>query len=228
MTRSGTSRSSRDASNFGTAERATAAPTLLDGIDWLSMGLDGDKLASLSKEGQHIVSVILAGFQAIMMRKSQEVADLQRTVKVMHDRIEKLEEIVDNNSSYERRDTLVISGDIPPAKENENCATIVSELVREQLSLNLKREDISTAHRIGRKPLPGKVDKRGIIFKLCRRDIKRDILFACREQKPKYYINEHLTPIRNTILYALRKAKAKHPVKVSSCRSVDGNVTVYL
>lgn len=65
-------------------------------------------------------------------------------------------------------------------------------------------------------------------MKLCRRDLKTDILSACRQIRPKFYINESLTPARNTIMYALRKARKKFPAKISFCRSYDGNISAFL
>jgi hypothetical protein len=97
-------------------------------------------------------------------------------------------------------------------------------LVKEKLKLNILPTDISTAHRIGRKPVNQQPDKRNIILKLCRRDIKRDLLYACRQLKPDIYINENLTPARNTILYVLRKLKRAHADKVLGCSSIDGRV----
>lgn len=58
---------------------------------------------------------------------------------------------------------------------------------------------ISTAYHLGEKPVSPFVDKRSIIFNLCRRDIKRDILNACKELKPKLHVNESLTPTRSTL-----------------------------
>ena len=138
-----------------------------------------------------------------------------------------MENHIDATDSYERRDTLVISGQVPDVREGENCSTIVRNLLR-NMNLNIKEDDLSTAHRIGRRPLTGKPDRRNIIFKLCRRDTKRDILDACRQQKPPFYINESLTPTRSAIMFVLRKVKKDHPGVISSVRTTDGNIQVFL
>ena len=106
------------------------------------------------------------------------------------------------NSAYECRDTLIISGDVPAVNDNKNCYHIVTTLLHNGIRLQLHPDGISTAHYIGRKPALPSTDKRGII-KLCRRDLKQDILSACREFKPSFYINESLTPTRSTFMYAL-------------------------
>ena len=72
------------------------------------------------------------------------------------------------------------------------------------------------------------IDKRSITLKLCRRDIERDLLHTCKELKPKFYVNESLTPKRSTITYAIRKVKQEFPDKFESARSVDGSVCAYI
>ena len=85
------------------------------------------------------------------------------------------------------------------------------------------------ARRIGVKPNIQGEDKRNIMFKLCDRDVKQNILKSCKVVKPKkFYINESLTPLRNTILYVMRKAKKKHPSLINSCNSSDGCVVAWL
>jgi hypothetical protein len=148
----------------------------------------------------------------------EEVGELRKTVA-------KLEEKVEDSDAYERRDTLVISGPgMLPATAAEICSALVCSIVREKLKINLLPTNISTVHRLGRKPLNQQPDTRNIIMKLCRRDVKRDLLFACRQLKPDIYIKESLTPSRNTILDVLRKIKAAHPGKVHGCSYMDGRV----
>ena len=67
-----------------------------------------------------------------------------------------------------------------------------------------------------------------MVFKLYGRDIKRDIMTACREMKPPFYINESLTPIRSTILFVLQKARSKLSQKIGSCKSFGGGVTAFI
>ena len=93
--------------------------------------------------------------------------------------------------------------------------------------------------------------KRNIKFKLCNSDAKqniwkslqgcetqevlhqwkptKNIWKSCKVVKPKkFYINESLTPLRNTILYVKRQAKHKHPSVISICNSSDGSVVAWL
>ena len=135
---------------------------------------------------------------------------------------------IDSNEQYERRDALVLSGPlVPEVSDREDCKQIIQRLLRDHTRLNLNVSDISTAHRIG-KSTPGS-NKRNIIFKLCRRDLVQDIFAACKTQKPAFFINTSLTPLRNKILYGLRLLRRSYPSIVKACRStMTGEVTVFV
>lgn len=140
-----------------------------------------------------------------------------------------MEEKIDDADAYERRDTVIVSGKaVPTVTDGESCLQIVSDLLKNELKLIVPATDISTAHRLGKRPATQQPDNRSIIVKLCRRDLKKDILDACRQLKPEMYVNESLTPTRNTIMYVLRKAKRKCPDKISGCISIDGRVCVFV
>ena len=137
---------------------------------------------------------------------------------------------IDEDSQYERRDTLILSGpSVPESSPNENCGDIVRALLKDHTRLNLGPNDISIAHRVGRKPESGP-DKRKIIFKLCRRHIVSDIVNACKQYTPPLYVNPSLTPIRSKILYALRQLRNKFPGKIERCRAspFNGDICAYL
>jgi len=162
---------------------------------------------------------------SIMKEEINKKEDLNKN---LNKRVSSLEHQVDRNSQYERRDCLIISGNLPPATPNENCNAIVRKLLKDQTHLVLNETDISTAHRIGNKPLENHQDKRSIIFKLCRRDLKKDILNSCRQYKPNFYINEQLTPTRRSIMFVLRKAKQHSPQRIYNARTSEGNITLFL
>ena len=185
-------------------------------------------VSKLSSDGKEIVAVLITYFDQILQAKDAVIEDLQGTVSNLKTRVSKLEEQVDANSAYERRDALIISGDIPEAAPGENCNNLVRSLLREQIKINLNADDISVAHRIGRKPKTQGPDKRNLIFKLCRRDVKRDIIHACKQVKPKFYVNESLTPLRSTIMYVLRQAIKRNKNVIGSCKSIDGNIIAWL
>ena len=91
--------------------------------------------------------------------------------------------------------------------------------------------DINIAHRTGKKPLNQSPDKRDLVVKLCRRDLKRPLIAASKnipaERKSNLYINEHVTPLRKTILYSLRQMRRAHPDLVKGCTTFEGSVYAY-
>lgn len=192
--------------------------------------------AKLSEDGKLIVDAInrhLLEMKQEFIEKLEEknklVEDLRIEVDTLKLKVSNMEEKLDDADAYERRDTLLFSGsDVPHGLDGENCANIVIDLVKDKLKLNLQRSDLSVCHRLGRKPVSQQPDKRNIVVKLCRRDLKADILYACRQVKPNMYVNESLTPIRGTIMYVLRQMKKKFPDKVSGCSSLDGKVFAWV
>jgi hypothetical protein len=192
--------------------------------------------AKLSEDGKLIVDAInrhLLEMKQEFIEKLEEknklVEDLRIEVDTLKLKVSNMEEKLDDADAYERRDTLLFSGsDVPHGSDGENCANIVIDLVKDKLKLNLQRSDLSVCHRLGRKPVSQQPDKRNIVVKLCRRDLKADILYACRQVKPNMYVNESLTPIRGTIMYVLRQMKKKFPDKVSGCSSLDGKVFAWV
>ena len=135
---------------------------------------------------------------------------------------------IDSNDQYIRRDNLIMSGiNLPTASLSENSKLIIQDQLRLHTNLNVNVNDISIAHRIGRKPVSGP-DKRNIIFKLCRRDIVPDIFRACKEHKPPFFVNSSLTPLRSKIFFALRQLKRVFPNIIKSCQSnLNGDIIAY-
>ena len=162
-------------------------------------------------------------------KKDREIKELLANVSMLETRLVKLEQQIDENSAHEQKNTLIMAGAIPPASHAEDCKFIVQEQILEHLRLELAIEDISIAHRIGVKPTIQGEDKHNIMFKLCNRDEKQNILKSCKVVKSKkFYIIKSLTPLRNTILYVMRQAKKKHPSVIYSCNSSDGSVVAWL
>lgn len=184
--------------------------------------------AQLSGENRQLFNCIVQYFESKLAERDQKIVKLEGTVDELRSRMNHLEEQVDGQDSYGRRETLIVSGNVPIARDGENCGAIVRDIVKRTLNINMKDTDISVAHRIGRIPRTGGSDTRSIIFKLCRRDLKRDIVSACKGSKLDVYFNDSLTPTRSTIMFVLRKARREFPNNFGNCRSTDGNVSVWL
>ena len=164
------------------------------------------------------------------LAKDQKISSLETTVADLTRRVSKLEENVDDQEAYERRDTLVISGKkLPQVSQDENCPLLVQKIVSENLGLVISPQDISVSHRIGAPARTQRPDQRKIIVKFCRRDTKSEVLRAARRVKPSdIYLNESLTPQRQIILSGLRKAKRDLPNIVSGATSIEGSVYAWV
>ena len=156
-------------------------------------------------------------------RMDGEIVQLRKKVSI-------LEAKVDDSDAYERKDTAIISGKaVPPVQNDENCSELVCKLVKDKLNYVITPTDISVAHRLGEKKSSQGVDRRDLIVKLCRRNIKSDLVTTSRRMKaPDFFINESLTPLRQTISFVLRKAKREFPRIISGTSTIEGKIYVWL
>ena len=162
--------------------------------------------------------------------RDDKILELESKIVCFEKRIVKLEDRIEENEQYERRDALVISGStIPPEKKDENCNQLVKTLLKNNLNIEVQTDEISVTHRLSAKPNDQRVEKRSIIVKFCKRSTKVDVLSSARRKKAdNFYVNESLTPIAQTISYVLRKAKRQHPDKISGSTTFDGKNFVWV
>ena len=205
-------------------------------------------LQPTSKDGKSIIPALVSMLQSFQQKfvdmftelkdefvdlcktKDVKIGELHGEIKSLKLQVSKLEDRIDQNESYERRDTLVFSGKvIPVVKADENCAELVCKLLLDNLRLVVSPNDISIAHRLGPKPTNQTPDRRNVIVKFCKRNAKIDILSSARRAKPKdFYVNESLTPLRQSSAYAIRKAKIEFPTIVSGYNTIDGSISVWV
>ena len=185
------------------------------------------KMSDLSEEFGSFKTEIMK----LVSDKQEEIDHLKNKVQTLETSVQKLQNSIDDQEAYERRDCLVLSGEaIPAVSSGENCGNLAREVIENKLKVKLSDSDLSTAHRIGKKPTTQGPDRRKIIIKLCRRDLKKDLIFASKNAPrngPPLYINESLTAPRNRILFILRKIRKSHPSIVTGCSSFDGRVYAY-
>ena len=168
----------------------------------------------------------------IINTKDKKISELNETIAIQKKHIEKVEEALDEQCQYTRRESLVFSGNlVPVVKDGEDCINEVTQLIQQTLEddLQVTPADISIAHRLGKKPNAPTLDRRSIIVRFCRRKTKYSVLNAVRTIKPpNLYINESLTPTRMKITRALRNAKAQFPRTVAGYRTSDGSITALI
>lgn len=191
----------------------------------------------LSEDGKIIVTLLTQQLDMLRSEFKEQMQDKDKVIKNMKIEINtlkvqllKIEDRMDEDMSGERRNTIVFSGaDIPIVAAGENCGDIIRNIAKTTLRIILNPSDIVMTRRLGKKPVDEtRIDRRSISVQLARGDLKGDILSACRDIKPNFYVNESLTPVRSTILYVLRKVKKKHPGIVDGCNSIDGRIFAWV
>ena len=170
-----------------------------------------------------------AKFTDLISAKDARISSLEDEVKTLQAKVSKLHENIDENEAYERRDCLVFSGAaLPSFSTGEICSNLVTEMVTQKLQLNITQADISVSHRLGPKPASQATDKRPIIAKFCRRDLKREVLKVGRSTRAEgFYVSESLTPARKNIFYTLRQIRKAHPSIVKGLTTRDGRIYAY-
>ena len=149
--------------------------------------------------------------------KDAQIAQMEKTIA-------NLEKKIDATEAYERRDSIIISGAIPPATEGreENSVKVVVDTINKKLgAISIGPNDISVAHRLQAKPtVPGSTPRPPNIYvKLVRRDLKKQLITASKQQNrnsERIFINDSLTPQRNAVFRTLQKIKREHDV-VKGC-----------
>ena len=185
-----------------------------------SMNTKFDKLSGDLQEMRELLEI-----------KSAKVEEMESEITLLKNKVTKLENSLDDEDSYVRRDTIIFHGtSIPPCETGEICSDVICNVIKNKLKINLQSSEISVAHRNGKIPTNQGPDRRGIIIKFCRRDTKRTIMMTKRDNSDgnhTLFSNESLTSKRQTILYALRQMKKKFPNLVKGCTSQDGRVFAF-
>ena len=207
-----------------------------------------NKIQPTTKEGKTLIPALVKAFEKFEFKLEAMLSDLKEEflsvaksqgmiitalkdkVGILEKKVSALEDKVDDQEAYERREQIILSGScLPDYKNDESCVAIVCTAIKSELKIDISSSEISMAHRLGAKPRTQKPDRRNIIVKFCRREMKKEILAACRKVKPKnLYINESLTPTRQSCAFALRKAKKDFPEIISGTSSIDGKVYAWL
>ena len=192
---------------------------------------------SLSEEHKKLVSLFAEFFQDTIKEKDERISKLEGQVTDLTTRLQSMEQKQDEANQYSRLDCITISpkkdtsgsflaNTVPNYESSENTKTLVLDLFKDQLALNLNSSDISIAHRL--KPIKkspnasSQHDRRSIVVRLCRKDLVGTIFKHCKEMKPNFYVNESLTPVRHSICYALRTLKRKFPDTIAKVNTFKG------
>ena len=175
-----------------------------------------------------------------LIAKDEEISTLKKENKLLKSSIVDLELRMDELEQYSRRDCVVLTGQgLPPEEENEKTTELVIKSAKEKLGLDISRQDISIAHRLGKprrqtaQPNASRTDSstdrpRPIIVKLVRRSLKYDLVHACITKKTNVSVNESLTPRRMSLMRSILAVRKEHKPKFKQCYSNEGKIYVLL
>lgn len=174
---------------------------------------------------------------AVLTQKNSELQErlskLEARVDAHESDIKDLHSKTDENDQYERRDTIILSGEeLPDEDLGEEPDKVVVATLNRVLGLKTSTSDINVAHRLGRKHRrtsdQEREHKRPMIVKLQSRMLKSAIVKKCTTVKAKLYVNESLTPVRRAIFKRFLAIRWKHRGLFSQLYTNDGNIIVKL
>ena len=183
-----------------------------------------DKKISGMKEELDRQQALLFELQVDNDKKTTEIAKLNATIKEQNTRLNNIDNKLNAEEQYSRRNCLRLFG--YPEKPNENTDNIMIELANNTLKVDLSLDDIERSHRVGPKKEPGEKGgkPRGIIIKFKSYRKRIEVLKNRRKLKgTKNVIVEDLTAKNQSLLNEART----HP-NVATAWSKDGLITVLL
>ena len=209
----------------------------------LNFFLEKINQSTLSSEAKNLMQLFIGFITELESEKEAENRVLKEEVRILTNRVQTMENKQDTANQYSRQDSIIISpkknssgtflpDTIPNYTNSENTKTLVRQLFKDHLRLELQDNDISVTHRLQpvKKPRSSSEpshDRRNIVIRFCRKDLVGTVFRHCKEQNPPFFVNESLTPVRNSICYALRMLKKKH-YQIAKVRTFKGIPRVFL
>ena len=177
-----------------------------------------------SDERFRLKDIQIAVLNAQNSELQNKISSMERRMAAMESQYRELSDKVDDIDQYERRDTVIVSGnDLPVETETESPAEVIIKTLNSKLALDLSMADINVAHRLGRK---NSTRPRPIIVKLQSRTRKSQIIRTCIAKRPQLYINESLTHTRRRMYGNLLKIRKENPGLIQSMYSSDGKINL--
>ena len=122
--------------------------------------------------------------------KEKEIKDLKEKVLILSNEKKDLEQIIDRQEQYSRRNCILIHG--VKEEQNEDTDNVVVKLIKDSLEEDVDLTELDRSHRIGKKKSNGKA--RSIIVKFARYNVRRKVFYNKKKLKGKNIsITESLT-----------------------------------
>ena len=135
-------------------------------------------------------------------RKEKEIKELKEKVLILSNEKKDLEQIIDSQEQYSRRNCILIHG--VKEEQNEDTDNVVVKLIKDNLEEDVDLTELDRFHRIGKKKSNGKA--RPIIVKFARYNVRRKVFYNKKKLKGKNIsITESLTKFRMEKLQEARE-----------------------
>lgn len=204
-------------SNSGTKSTNKTIKTAVEGVT---------KELSLTKEIQ--TKLVQAVTEAVSSVLRQSFLEIEERLSYQADMIRRQTDELHKLQQYSRRNALRIFG-VPETNTDtpEDTDTVVRNIIRSELGVEVQPEEISRSHRVSRKQSPTQLHKntgpRPIIVKFATYNIRHRVFVQKKKLKgKKVFIWEDLTNRNAKLLAAARR---KYGDK--NAWSVDGRIFVY-
>ena len=186
----------------------------------------------LSELGEKIdfLSNKISTFETLLAEKNSKIEKLEEELVLVKSNFSQMEERFDEIECEKRNNSIIISGgEVPAHNNNENCVSLVDNLIRTKLQCSLGSSMVTSAYRIGSKPNSQREDRRSIIAKFSNEEIAQQVIRSSRTVKPtKLYFSENLIPKRSYLCKILRSARKNYSSVISGCSSIRGKIYVWL
>ena len=140
--------------------------------------------------------------QIILWQHNFFLKDLKEKVLILSNEKKDLEQIIDRQEQYSRRNCILIYG--VKEEQNEDTDNVVVKLIKDNLEEDVDLTELDRSHRIGKKKSNGKA--RPIIVKFARYNVRRKVFYNKKKLKGKNIsITESLTKYRMEKLQEARE-----------------------
>ena len=134
--------------------------------------------------------------------KEKEIKDLKEKVLILSKEKKDLEQIIDRQEQYSRRNCILIHG--VKEEQNEDTDNVVVKLIKDNLEEDVDLTELDRSHRIGKKKSNGKA--RPIIVKFAQYNVRRKVFYNKKKLKGKNIsITESLTKFQMEKLQEARE-----------------------
>ena len=155
---------------------------------------------------EKIANELHDSLQVDINSKMSQIHELDEHVKTLKKNIVDINEAIDEQEQYSRRNCLKFHG--VPETADENTDTVIIDLVKDKMGIELDPIDIDRSHRINQRTprdSNGRYPPKVIIVKFTRYN-QRDKVYRARVKlrRTNIYVHEDLTAIRSRLLYKAR------------------------